>query len=678
MIGNIVTDENGEPLNNGGSRLSKSSLVIPPNVRKFFLQFQTDYTTNWLLQRKPLDEFDGLSLLDRAKTDQETFGAFVGIEFLPRHKRWRWRGRKNTARNKLIGIAARLIAGMLFPFVFAQNDKDEEDKAAAKVMSILVEDSLKKAGYEIKYLYLILSALVNPAVMVHVEYIESLQKIKQKMKDGSVDIEQVVDEAVSGLILNILPIEELLFGDLYSGTGAVHQQPNIFRMRRVSYDYAKSVYGGRFFDENGKDLFDFVDAGKTRWMQSNEENTLFDVETTEVDRNFVQIVEGYYRSEDIEIPFVGGVPMCNWKDIYNTNPFSHRRMTLQDGKWFSVPIYPFAMSGFEPIDPAGRFLYYKSGAFKEYWEDRKITEIDRLLVDGVKLDVIKPVFISGASKFDSQVMVPGATIGTPRDSKIEAYSLGPNLAAAYKTILDAEKDMSASTQSSAKGGVAVPGVTATADVIAERSARIFIQVFGLMNADLVKQIGELAMDCEIQHTTIGELDATVPEALRMKFRVFMSKGKDKGKNVTNRIIFSDRMMGKDITEEEKIRQEWKLFDAAGGVDSDQRIWQVNPFKFARTRFSMFVDADKIISRSLGTDRQEKDIAFQRLMDPRVLPFIDPEAVVNDFVIEEFASGDPDRYKSKKGQEEMLASLMSVADKSSPQSKELPEQIEQKI
>ena len=93
---------------------------------------------------------------------------------------------------------------------------------------------------------------------------------------------------------------------------------------------------------------------------------------------------------------------------------------------------------------------------------------------------------------------------------------------------------------------------------------------------------------------------------------------------------------------------------------------------------MFVDADKIVSRSMGTDRREKDIAFQRLMDPRVLPFVDPEAVVNDFVIEEYAKGDPDRYKSKKGQEELLTSLMSVAEKSSPPARGKPEQIEDQI
>ena len=203
-------------------------------------------------------------------------------------------------------------------------------------------------------------------------------------------------------------------------------------------------------------------------------------------------------------------------------------------------------------------------------------------------------------------------------------------------------------------------------------------MFGLMNGDLVKQIGELAMDCQIQHGTVGELDATVPESLRMKFKVFTAKGKDRGKNITNRIVFSDKLMGKNISKEEKRRMEWKLFDKAGGEKTDQRIWEVNPFKFARTRFSMFVDADKIVSRSMGTDRQEKDLAFQRLTDPRVIPFVDAEAVATDFVIEEYAKGDPERYKSKKGQEEMLAAMMSVAEKSSSPTPGLPEQIEQAL
>ena len=675
MIGNVIVDKEGIPLDNGGQKLSPSALFLPVEVRKFFAHFQRDYLTAWSLQRKPLDESDGMSLLDRAKLDQETFAAFVGVEYLPIHKRWKFRGRKNTARNKLIGILAHLIAGMLFPFVYAQNERDEEDKMTARVMGILVEDHLRKANYEIKFLYLVLSALVNPAVFASVEYVESLQKIKQRLSSGEIKIIEAVDEMLSGTQLHILPIDELLLGDLYSGTGDLHRQPFIFRVRRISYDYAKSIYARKLY-YGEKDLFDYVEAGKTKWISGNESNTLFDVDWNEADGNFVQEVTAYWRSEDLEVTFVGGVPMCDWDNIYNSNPFTHRRMTMIKNDWVSVPIYPFAMSGFEPIDPSGRFAYFKSGAFKEYWEDVKINTMDRMLVDGVTLDVMKPIFLSGVGKFDSTAMVPGATVSMPVGAKMEAYSLGSNLTAAYKVIQDGHQDMSESTQDKIMQGTTQEGITATQTVVAQRQARIFLGVFGLMIANLVKQIGELAMDCVIQHSTIGELDATVPEALKMKYKTILTRGKDKGKNITNRIIFSDKMMGRKMSKQEVSDREWELYDQAGGEGSDQRIYEVNPYLFARAKYSMFVDADKIVARSMGTDRQEKDLAFQRLTDPRVMPFTDPEAVINDFVIEEYSGGDPDRYKAKKGQEEMMQSLLGMAGKEQPM--QMPEQMEAKI
>src|SRR3990167_2398112 len=394
MVGNIVTGKSGEPLDNGGKQLTQSNLVLTSKLKKFFSQFQRDFQNAWLLQRKPLDEFDGYSLLDRTRLDQETFGAFVGVQFLSAHKKWRFQGRKNTARNKIIGILAHLITGMLFPFVYAQTDKDEEDKMSAKVMGILIEEHLKKAGYENKFMYFALCMLVNPAIFVQVEYAVVLQKIKQRLKDGKIKITEAVDEVLSGLNLHVLPIDEILLGDIYSGTGNIHSQPNIFIVRRISYDEARGKYAGKYKDSNGKDLFDYVEAGKTRWLSNDNGNSLFDVEWTEADGNFVQEVTGYYRSEDLEVCFVGGVPMCEWGDVYNSNPFKHRRMTLIGKEWLSVPIYPFAMSGFEPIDPAGRFAYYKSAAFKEFWDDKKINEVDRLLVDGMKLDVMKPIFAS--------------------------------------------------------------------------------------------------------------------------------------------------------------------------------------------------------------------------------------------------------------------------------------------
>ena len=662
MIGGVITDEKGIPLSNGAKSLTLSQYNPPMEVKKLFMKVQNDFQSAYQLQHKPLDDFDGHDLLQRAKLDQETFAAYVGLEYLPKHNRWRWRGRKNTARNKLIGILAHMVAGMLFPYVFAQNEQDEEDKMTARAMKILVEEKLRKAGYEIKFFYSVLCALVNPAVIVELEYAEILTNVRQKMKNGY-KLRQVIDEAVSGLLLHIVPIDEIMFGDFYSGTANIPGQPYIIRMRRIPYDLAKGKYQGTY-TLNGKDVFDYVQAGKTHWMQSNEQMTLFDVDFDDADANMVQEMTIYYKSEDLQLTWVGGVGMFDHAKPYDS-PFQHRRMVYQDGEWFTIPVYPFAMSGFEPIDPQGRFLWFKSGAFKEFWEDKKITELDRMLIDGIKLDIFKPMFISGVAKVDQTVMAPGATLAMPANAKAEPYSLGPNLVAAFNAITEANTDMSESTQDKIMQGVTEKGITATQTMEARQNARIFLGVFGFMVANLVKQIGELTVDCVIQYDTVGDLEESIPGSLRMKYKSFLAKGKEKGKDINNKIIFTDALVGRKMTKKEAEKKEWELYDQTGGEESDQRIWMINPYRFARTRYSMYIDADKIVQKSMGTDDIEKDAAFEKFMDPRVMPFIDPEAVVEDFVIERYSDGSPERYKRKGDQDELIQALLGQTEGRAP-------------
>lgn len=662
MIGQSITDpKTGKPLD--AKSLTQSAYNPPTVVKDLFRRVQNDYQSAYQLQHKGFDEFDGYSLLQRAKLDQETFAAFVGLEYRPANKSWRWRGRKNTARNKLIGILAHLIAGMLFPYVYAQNDQDEEDKMTARVMRILVENKLRTAQYEMKFFYSVLSALVNPAVFVEVEYVEELINIRERAANGQMTVRQVVDEAVSGLLLHIVPIDEIKLGDFYAGTGDVQAQPFIIRERRITYDAARGKYAGKYTLDN-KDVFEYVQAGKTKWLANDENRTLMDVDWTDADANYVQEMTIKYRKDDLELTFVGGVGMFDHDRPYD-NPFKHRRMTLTRTGWASIPLYNIAMSGFEPIDPTGRFAWYKSGAFKEYWEDLKITELDRMLVDGVKLDVMKPMFLAGVAQVDQDVMVPGAVTSMPAGATATPYQLGPNIAAAYQAIVQASDDMSESTQDKVMQGVTEPNITATQTNEARQNARIFLGVFGLMIAVLVKQIGELTMDIVIMHDTVGDLDELSGGGVRTKYRTVLARGKDKGRDVTNRIMFTDRFAGRKMTPEQIREQEWSLYEKAGGEGSDQRLWEINPYRFARTRYSMFVDADQIVLRSMGADKLEKQEAYERMMDPRAMPFVDVEAVVNDFLIEEYAGGDPERYKAKQGQEELIQALLAQAGQGQP-------------
>ena len=656
MIGNLITDtRTGEPILNG-NKLSRSTYQPNEEVLKLFSLCQTSYQQAWAMQHRTFDEFDGLSLLQRAKVDQQTFGAFVGAQYIPQHKRWRWKGRKNTARNKLIGLLAHMIAGMLYPLVHAQNMEDEEDKTTAQVMRILVEDHLRKANYQTKFMYMALSALVNPAVFVEVEYLVAYQRIKDRLANGEIKILDAVDDLLTGLNISIVPIDQILLSDFFIGD--IQQQPYIVRVQRIPWDMARKIYGTH-------PDFKYVEAGKTRIvMAGQEQGTLFDVVWTEADRNAVQVLTFYYRDEDLEATFVGGVFMGNPKDVYNSNPFKHRRMSLVGDEWKSIPVYGIAKSGFEPIDPTGRFAYYKSGAFKEYWDDATQNKMHQLLIDGTYLDVIKPLFIDGVAKVDSTVIAPGATVGMPSGSKVTQWSMGPNLAAAMNAMRKQEEDLSASTVDPILQGQLGPRQTAFATSAAITNAKIMIGLFSFMMADLIKQVGELTVDCIVQNTTKGEVDATVPEALTMKYRTILAKSKERGKDITNRVVFTDATMGKSMNQEQVREKEWELWDKAGGEGSDQAIHEVNPYRFARTVYSLWVDADAITASAVGLNRQQKMENIKMLTLPFVYPYTDPKAVAND-VIDEFGGDNPDRFRAKQDVSEMMGAVMGPGGTPSP-------------
>lgn len=647
IAGNITYDKDSQGNVAGapkldGKTLAESRYNPPEEIKKLFAQIQTDYINNWTLQNRPFNEFDQLSLLQRTNLDQQTFGAFVGATFFPATQSWRWKGRKNTARNKIIGILAHVISGMLYPFVYAYNEENKEDEMTAKVMRILIENHLKKANYEMKFLFMMLSALVNPAVFVEVEYVEALQKIKTKMKDGSYKIEEVVDELLSGIGLNIIPIDSILLADFY--TFDIQRQPNIARVRRISYDEARFIYKGKYIVDN-VDQFDYVEAGKTKIMPSGVSNQIiYDVDWTVGDQNFVQEITMYYRGEDLEVTFVGGVFMGNQKDPYNSNPFKHRRMSMIGNEYKTIPIYPFAKSGFEPLDPNGRFAYYKSAAFKEYWDDASLNRMYQLAQDGTFLDVIKPIFGSGVASLNADAIVPGNFIGMPQGATVTPYQLSPNVNAALALMRQNADDLSLSTQDALQSGVAEKGVTATASLKAEQNAKVIMNVFSTMVADLVRQIGSLVMDDTLLHTTVGEIDATIPESLNMKYKAIRLQTKENGKDVTQVINFDTSMMAPNFSKEKANELEWAMFEQNGGMDAKTFEYKVNPYKFARCSYSMYVDPQQIISRSLGTDQARKERAFQMLMDPRVMPYINVPEVVDKFILQEYSEGDPDKFK----------------------------------
>jgi hypothetical protein len=60
---------------------------------------------------------------------------------------------------------------------------------------------------------------------------------------------------------------------------------------------------------------------------------------------------------------------------------------------------------------------------------------------------------------------------------------------------------------------------------------------------------------------------------------------------------------------------------------------------------------------MGTDQLRKERAFNLLTDPRVAPYVNQQAVVDKFVLEEFSDGDPDEFK--KSEEEVQEGLLQA-------------------
>ncbi len=188
---------------------------------------------------------------------------------------------------------------------------------------------------------------------------------------------------------------------------------------------------------------------------------------------------------------------------------------------------------------------------------------------------------------------------------------------------------------------------------------------------IIAKIGALVVDCEINHAITGEIDPKIPGHLNLKDKVSLIKGKEKGRNMTHKIIFTSKHMGKKYTQKQIEDKEWELYDKSGSTpteryNSPSRTYEVNPYQYARTIYEVYTDADQLVDKSLGASQERKLRAFNILKDPAVAPFTD-QMEVADSVIEEFGgelTDDPEKLKKKDNgqQNSMLNSIMGAGGK----------------
>jgi hypothetical protein len=592
----------------------QSNYQPPEGVRLLTHKVREDYRNGYEIMHRSYREFNDKSVLTRMDLDQKAFNSYVDPQSSDPDESWRYNGVRPMTRNKIISIAAHVTASLIYPNVFAQDSNSKEDRVAAQVMKDLVEWNIRNSDYESTFLFGVISALTNPAVIFEQRFIEAMQTVKFKLEDGSYTTKDLIDDIESGFNTFVVPVDELFIGNVYEYN--IQKQPYLIRRRYISFEEANSRYGDH-------DHFKYVKPGVLS-LYSEDDDTFYDVRDDEMDDSLIEEAIYYNRYEDVQISFLNGIYFG--EDNIDGNPMLHRDE-------YNRPKYPYAKSGYEPIDEK-RFFYYKSAAFKLANEQDVLDRMWRMAMDGTFLSVMPPVAVSGDETVNSSVMFPGMVSGFAKDTKVNPMRISETNSA-FNAISAIEQSANEASQDPIRQGVAAPGQQTAYEVSRiEQNARIQLGLFGKMIGVLVKDVGGLMVDDIIHHQTVGQVGEVDTS---MEYQSFLLPNQQiAGKEVTKAIIFTDRFFLKDPT----IEDSFDLLKQEGGLQGDAKIYLVNPLKFAKLKYQIYVDPDVLMPKNEAFEKAMNLEAYDRMIRD---PHTDKRAVSQDFLVETFAKGKSDKY-----------------------------------
>jgi hypothetical protein len=598
-----------------GQVISPRSAYQPSaEVRLLTVNVKQAFGDGEAVQNMPLREYNGRSFLKRAEDSQHTWLSHPDAPYSGDDE-WRWNGVRPITRNRVIAVAARLTAQLLYPRQFAQNDQQEEDRNAAYAMDCLVEHFIRHSNYETAFLFGVIASLVKPLNFLEVEYTQSWQELWINGKR-----EQVIDDVFSGLQFGLTPPDEILFGNAYVYDW--QKQPWIINKKRISFEEAEGKYSK---NQN------WGSVKKGVICMASDDGYFYDVQDTNDD--LVGEVCYKHRQSDTELYFVNGVYLGNPNTEYN--PFYHR--TNKD-----KPKYNSVKFGFEPIDEM-RFAGYKSlvdkmendqdGADRQ-WQD---------FFDASRLSTFPPTVTMGAGKVDKSVVAPSGMTEIGKSAKFQTLNVA-NPAAAAAALMEAERSATeSSTDPQASGMQQGPQKTKGEVVTLEENTDVTLSMPAKMIARMVKEAGSLMVDDIIRYETVGEAGELIGQ---MNYKSFILDGRIKeGRNISTHIKFTDRFAGESMSKDERSMEEYKMMSDAG---DDKEILEVNPYVFSHLDWYTITDADELLRRNDKFERAFKVSVFEKAVNDTLVQQ-DPEAhqkILRDFLFEPLMRGDASKYLPK--------------------------------
>lgn len=569
------------------------------------------YADGRAIQDHPYAELNYKSLLERENLDKQSWLGW-NPEPYSGEEEWRFSGIRPFTRAKIISTAAHLTANLIVPKVFAQNQFQTEDRAAASVMADLIEYNIKRSNYDTAFLFGVISGLVSPINFFKVDYTRGWQEIWNEDKR-----QQVVDDVLSGFQSSLVSSEDMLFSNAY--VFEWQKQDWIIEKGMISYGNAQAEFGQH---EN----FVHVSPGKSVILA--EDGSFYDVE--DINDDLVEKVVYKCRTKDIEIPFIGGVYMGGNNTEYN--PFSHRTPK-------NKPRYNTVKYGYEPID-AMRFVAYKSLVAKLENDQEAIDREWQDYFDASRISTYPPVITMGAGKMDKSVLGPAIVTNLDAEAKVEMLDIARpnNSLQALREALSSGNETSIDPQGA--GISSGPQKTAQEAAILQQNQDTNLSIAFKMVSKMVEQVGELFVDDIIHYQTIGEMGEITGE---MSYKTFLLDGKvQSGRTKTSYIKFTDRWSGIDMSKEEKDMEEYKMLEEAG---DDKIIYEVNPFVFRNIEFFTMVYADKLPFMNEYSIRSEKLATYDRaILNPLIAKDLEAMSkITRDFLLEPLMGGNANNY-----------------------------------
>lgn len=639
MINTISLSRYANGKNKGLIKSPVSKYIPSKKERERIEEIKKKFERSYSTMRKTFRQFNNKSVLELQDECQKLFLNYRPPRSTDPDEAWKSDTIRPIVRNRSVSIAAHMTKQVMKPTMIAQNDQQVADSEAAVVMENLMEFANYDADYERMFFYAVISAIVNPAVIIHSEYRKAYRTIKEVQEDGTWKEREILDEENSGFKDTIVPIEELYISDMFQHD--IQKQDCLIWRRIITYEAAMGKYGNRKnFDKVKPGVQVIFDAGTDTFYEQYDE---------ELAENLVEELIYLHKGADLQVAMLNGVLM---DDPDQPNPRLDKK-------------YPFTKSGYELIDE-GRFFYYFSLVRKMKDDAEVINTLYRMLIDGTYLKVMPPQAIFGDDIINSNVIYPGQMTTFGKDSKLQPIDIGVDLNAGLATLQKTESSLSESSNDTMQSGQVQPGSQTAFEISRlEQNAMIMLGLFGKMIAFLVRDWGELRVGDIVQHLTVAEVDEIVGDNASLKYRSFLVPGQvSQGQKVNNRIVFGDmpkaqdeNQMGEMIAMMEggadmnhlDMDQEKKDKYLKKGVEGDTRLFIVNPELFRNLKYKVMISPEMSQPQSENFKKALALEEFDRLIE---LPFVDHEAVTKDLLlgIYEATKFNVDKYIKK---EEML-------------------------